>query len=76
MAQPQTRADYNALADEASGHRVVGNVFLWSSVALALGGAGIILWDLMTPEDIAPSEAGTGVSLGATPTGIFVRLIW
>lgn len=78
MKVPQTRPEYDALAEEADGHQFVGNVFLWSAVALGATGAGIIIWDLMTPED-ADEPAGEVVpsaGVGITPNGAFVRFSW
>lgn len=77
MKVPQTRPEYDALREIADGHQTLGQVFFLSSVALAATGVGIIVWDLMTPEEDAQEEAApTQTSFGVTPTGAFVRMSW
>lgn len=77
MKVPQTRSKYDLLADEASGHRTLGQVFFWSSVALIGTGVGIIIWDLMTPEDVEPDQGvAPAAGVGLSPNGAFVRITW
>jgi hypothetical protein len=77
MKVPQTRTEYDALRETADGHQTLGQVFFFSSVALAATGVGIIIWDLMTPENEPMEEsAPTQTSIGVTPTGAFVRVSW
>jgi hypothetical protein len=78
MAVPQTRPEYDALAEDARGHRVLGHVFLWTGVALAASGVGVIIWDLMTPEgaDVEEPAAQPSAGVGVSPNGAFVRITW
>jgi hypothetical protein len=77
MEQPQTRPEYDVWREEADGYQLVGNIFLWSSVALAATGVGIIVWDLMTPEPLeAEQSPGPALSVGVTPNGAMLRLTW
>jgi tetratricopeptide (TPR) repeat protein len=77
MKVPQTRPEYDALREIADGHQTLGQVFFLSSAALAATSVGIIVWDLMTPEEDAQEEAApTQTSFGVTPTGAFVRMSW
>jgi tetratricopeptide (TPR) repeat protein len=74
MAAPMTRAQYDALAQEAAEHKQLGHVFLWSGVVLMAAGTSLVVWDLMTPE--ALEAEATAVSVGAGPSGIMVRVQW
>jgi hypothetical protein len=78
MQEPQTRPEYEALADDASGHRVLGHAFLWTGVALVASGVGVIIWDLMTPEgvDVEGASVEPSAGVGVSPDGAFVRITW
>jgi hypothetical protein len=77
MKPLQTRAQYDALAEEASGHQTLGKVFFISSLALMGTGVGLIIWDLMTPEDVdSDTPAAPAAGLGISPNGAFVRITW